>query len=118
MGDVVSHAIAYIDKAAAQLGHAFASQDWEQIQILDEKLRLDFVAYTQQLHSCNSEQLRRSLETLITLYRQVIAGCEQHRSEIREQMLGVNKGVRGSRAYASVDSFQTRDLQSQPWRRP
>lgn len=117
MGDVVSHAIAYIEKATDQLSAAFAAQDWEQIQTLDEKLRLDFVAYTQQLQACNSERLRDSLATLIALYRQVIAGCEAHRSNIREQMLGVNKGLRGSRAYASVDGFQQRDLRSQPWRR-
>jgi len=118
MGDVVSHAIAYIDKATDQLSQAFVAQDWETIQRLDEKLRLDFVTYTQQLHGCNSQQLRSSLETLITLYRQVITGCEEHRSHIRDQMLGVNKGLRGSRAYTNVDSLEMRDMRSQPWRRP
>ena len=117
MGDVVSHAIAYIDKATMQLGEAFNARDWEKIQLLDERLRLDFVTYTQQLQSCNSERLRHSLEKLITLYREVIAGCERHRSEIRDQMLSVSNGVRGSRAYASVDRFQSHDLRSQPWRR-
>jgi flagellar protein FliT len=117
MGDVINHAIAYVEKATEQLLQAFVAQDWEKIQGLDEKLRLDFVVYTRQLHGCNSEQLRGSLETLITLYRQVIAGCEEHRSQIREQMLDINKGQRGSRAYASVDGLQTRDMLSQPWQR-
>jgi hypothetical protein len=117
MGDVVNHAIAYIQKATEQLSQAFAGQDWERIQALDEKLRLDFVTYTQQLHGCNNEQLRSALEVLITLYRQVITGCEEHRSQIRQQMLGVSNGVRGSRAYASVDAFQMRDQLGQPWQR-
>jgi flagellar protein FliT len=117
MGDVINHAIAYIEKATEQLSQAFVAQDWERIQVLDERLRLDFVTYTQQLHGSNNQQLRGKLETLITLYREVITGCEAHRSQIREQMLGVNKGQRGTRAYASVDGFQARDLLSQPWQR-
>jgi hypothetical protein len=117
MGDVVSHAIAYIEKATDQLAQAFAAQDWEQIRVLDERLRLDFVTYTQELHGCSNEQLRDSLGALITLYREVITGCEQHREQIREQMLEVSKGVRGSRAYASVDGFQAREQLSQPWQR-
>jgi len=117
MGDVVNHAIVYVEKATEQLSQAFVAQDWERIQTLDEKLRLDFVTYTQQLPGCTNEQLRSKLETLINLYREVIAGCEAHRSQIHEQMLDVNKGLRGSRAYTSVDGFQMQDLRSQPWQR-
>jgi hypothetical protein len=117
MGDVVSHAIAYIEKATEQLSQAFAAQDWESIQVLDENLRLDFVTYTRQLPDCSNEKLRGKLEILITLYREVIAGCEAHRNQIREQMLDINKGLRGSHAYASVDGFQMQDLRNQPWQR-
>lgn len=117
MGDVVDHAIAYIDKAIAQLSQAYVAQDWDAIQQLDEKLRVGFIDYTQQLRSTTNQHLLQRLEELIALYREVITGCEQHRSQIREQMLAVSKSQRGSRAYSSVSSIEARDLRSQPWKR-
>ena len=117
MGDVVDHAIAYIDKAISQLTQAYAERDWDTIQVLDEKLRVGFFDYTQQLHDSRNETLLARLELLIGLYREVIAGCEQHRSQLRDQMLGLNNSRRGSHAYASVSNFATSDLRNQPWLR-
>ena len=117
MGDVVDHAIAYIDKTISQLTQAYADRDWDAIQALDEKLRVGFFDYTQQLQSSRNEALLARLEHLISLYREVIVSCELHRSQLREQMLGLNNSRRGSRAYASVSDFATRDLRNQPWLR-
>lgn len=117
MGDVVDHAIAYIDKTIGQLTQAYAARDWDAIQALDEKLRVGFFDYTQQLHGTRNETLLARLEQLIVLYREVIAGCEAHRSQLREQMLGINNSRRGSHAYASVSEFALRDSRSQPWLR-
>jgi len=117
MGEVVDHAIAYIDKTISQLAQAYAERDWDAIQAIDEKLRVGFFDYAQQLQNTRNEALLARLEHLIGLYREVITSCEQHRSELREQMLGLNNSRRGSRAYASVSDFAIRDLRNQPWLR-
>ncbi len=117
MGDVVDHAIAYIDRAIGQLSQAYDQRDWESIQALDEKLRVGFIEVTSRLDSSRNERLLQRLEQLIVLYREVIAGCEAHRSDLREQMLGLHQGQRGSRAYTNVSNFALSDIRNQPWRR-
>ena len=117
MGDVVDHAIAYLDKATMQLSEAYFNGDWERVRQLDEDLRMGFVDLTPRLKNNTAPQLLQRLEQLIALYRQVIAGCEDHRREIRDQMLEVSKSQRMCRTYTSVSNFALSDLRSQPWQR-
>lgn len=103
MADVLN----IIDSISAKLELALIAQDWEAVKQLDEQLR----AYFDQIEKRRSIEENQSpdsqdmivvMQNLSKTYQKVLQACEQHRSQIQQEMAGLRQGRKGVRAYQGL----------------
>ena len=91
-------AVERIEQTRTALGTALAEQDWEAIARLDLECRQHVDAAMHEPLDDDSE-LKRSLEGLLVLYRELVQEVTRQRQGVAEEIIRVNRSHKGAKVY-------------------
>lgn len=91
-------AVERIEQTRAALGTALADQDWEAVARLDLECRQHVDAAMLEPMDDDSD-LKRSLEGLLMLYRQLVQEVTRQRESVAEEIIRVNRSHKGAKVY-------------------
>ncbi|KAF1053169.1 MAG: hypothetical protein GAK43_01546 [Stenotrophomonas maltophilia] len=91
-------AVERIQQTRMALGTALAQSDWEAVARLDLECRRHVDDALLEPVEDDSE-LRRSLEELLVLYRQLVTAVTQQREDTAAEIIKVNQSVKGAKVY-------------------
>lgn len=103
----ISNIVSLVDSISAKLELALIAQDWEAVKLLDDQLR----GYFQRLERMNALSTEKAddginmvavMQKLATTYQKVLQACEQHRTQIQQEMSGLRQGRKGIQAYQGI----------------
>lgn len=91
-------AVERIEQTRTALGTALAEQDWEAVARLDLECRQHVDAAMLEPMDDDSD-LKRSLEGLLMLYRQLVQEVTRQRENVAEEIIRVNRSHKGAKVY-------------------
>ncbi|QRY82157.1 flagellar protein FliT [Pseudomonas sp. PDNC002] len=91
-------AVQHIEQTRVALGAALAQQDWEAIARLDLECREHVDAAMVEPLDDDSD-LKRSLEGLLVLYRELVHAVTRQREDVAGEILRVNRSHQGAKVY-------------------
>lgn len=82
---------------AEALRDALSNEDWAAVGELDLRCRLEV---EEAMAAADSEaELKSNLESLLGVYRELVAACHQEREKTGAQILQMKKGQQGAKLY-------------------
>ncbi|MBB4866179.1 hypothetical protein HNP46_005084 [Pseudomonas nitritireducens] len=91
-------AVQQIEQTRVALGAALAEQDWEAITRLDLECRVHVDAAMVEPLDDDSD-LKRSLEGLLVLYRELVHAVTSQREDVAREIIRVNRSHQGAKVY-------------------
>lgn len=91
-------AVQQIEQTREALGAALAEQDWEAIARLDLECREHVDAAMVEPLEDDSD-LKRSLEGLLVLYRELVHAVTRQREDVAGEIIRVNRSHQGAKVY-------------------
>ena len=91
-------AVQQIEQTRLALGAALAQEDWEAVAQLDLQCREHVDAAMVEPMDDDSE-LKRSLEGLLVLYRELVQAVTRQREEVAGEIVRVNRSHQGAKVY-------------------
>jgi hypothetical protein len=104
-GIIVGSILQYIDDTSIRLELALEQEDWEAVKLIDDELRVQLIARTEPadaLSAESSQNMARGMRKLADTYQRVLRACEQHRNDIKQEMMGLHRSRKGISAYQSL----------------
>ncbi|MFV3333503.1 flagellar protein FliT [Pseudomonas sp. NY15437] len=91
-------AVQHIEQTRLALGAALAQEDWEAIARLDLQCR-DYVDAAMVEPLDDDSDLKRSLEGLLVLYRDLVQAVTRQREDVAGEIVRVNRSHQGAKVY-------------------
>ncbi|MGI9280200.1 MAG: hypothetical protein ACR2PX_11305 [Endozoicomonas sp.] len=91
-----------LQESIHNLGEATRNKDWTTLDALDSEAR-QAIEDALESGSAPSEEVKRLLEDLQTLYQEMISACQLERDHIQEQLMA------SKRRQEAIDSYQQSD---------
>lgn len=93
----MSSSVQHLQETGIALRDALDKQDWAAIGELDLQCRMAVEAAM--VESRDEEQLRSSMESLLALYRQLVAVCQNEQQRLAGELLQLNQSRQGAKVY-------------------
>ncbi|MBN7116555.1 flagellar protein FliT [Ectopseudomonas oleovorans] len=93
----MSASVQRLQATGAALRDALAKQDWAAIGELDLQCRMAVDAAM--VESRDEEQLRGSMENLLSLYRELVTVCQTEQQRLAGELLQLNQSRQGAKVY-------------------
>ncbi|MGK4341699.1 flagellar protein FliT [Ectopseudomonas oleovorans] len=86
-----------LQETGTALRDALAKQDWAAIGELDLQCRMAVDAAM--VESRDEEQLRGSMENLLSLYRELVTVCQTEQQRLAGELVQLNQARQGAKVY-------------------
>ena len=93
----MSSSVQHLQETGIALRDALDKQNWAAIGELDLQCRMAVEAAM--VESRDEEQLRSSMESLLALYRQLVAVCQNEQQRLAGELLQLNQSRQGAKVY-------------------
>ena len=93
----MSASVQRLQATGAALRDALAKQDWAAIGELDLQCRMAVDAAM--VESRDEEQLRGSMENLLSLYRELVTVCQTEQQRLAGELVQLNQSRQGAKVY-------------------
>lgn len=93
----MNSSVQHLQETGIALRDALDKQDWAAIGELDLQCRMAVEAAM--VESRDEEQLRSSMESLLALYRQLVAVCQNEQQRLAGELLQLNQSRQGAKVY-------------------
>lgn len=93
----MNSSVQHLQQTGIALRDALAKQDWAAIGELDLQCRMAVEAAM--VDSRDEEQLRSSMESLLALYRQLVAVCQSEQQRLAGELVQLNQSRQGAKVY-------------------
>ncbi|OWK48049.1 hypothetical protein PSOLE_13310 [Pseudomonas oleovorans subsp. oleovorans] len=93
----MSASVQRLQATGAALRDALAKQDWAAIGELDLQCRMAVDAAM--VESRDEEQLRGSMENLLSLYRELVTVCQTEQQRLAGELVQLNQARQGAKVY-------------------
>ena len=93
----MSASVQRLQATGAALRDALAKQDWAAIVELDLQCRMAVDAAM--VESRDEEQLRGSMENLLSLYRELVTVCQTEQQRLAGELVQLNQARQGAKVY-------------------
>lgn len=93
----MSASIRRLEAAGVALRDALTKHDWVAIGELDVQCRVAVDAAM--IDSDNEDELRTSLEALVSLYRDLVTACRSEQQRLTSELVQLNQASQGAKVY-------------------
>lgn len=93
----MSSSVQRLQETGTALRDALAKQDWAAIGELDLQCRMAVDAAM--VESRDEEQLRGSMENLLSLYRELVTVCQTEQQRLAGELVQLNQARQGAKVY-------------------
>lgn len=93
----MSSSVQRLEATGSAMRDALAKQDWAAIGELDLQCRMAVDAAM--IDSRDEEELRVSMENLLSLYRELVAVCQAEQRRLAGELVQLNQSHQGAKVY-------------------